>query len=431
MSAHEFEADPPPIEALTVRGLGPFAEAITVPFAPCHGRSQVLALTGRRGKTWALRALALGLSGWSVAAQAPGDGLLTRAASRGEARIRFVGVDASGGFIEAVTGYAVNGQGRAEIAVSESHRDAGREDAFVVAYGAGRSRWVERSLVPLSCHHASRLVNDHPWWHIGDLWPPGDRAHGGVPVQGLFDELWRRQTLTGGGPSFLARAIDAQKALRGALASALGATATGAEGGAFAVNGEPAGQWGDGRRSLAAWVCDMMARWVDREWAAGRTVAPGFEASMRGVAIVDAVDEGLHPAEQFDVLARLRETFPAMTFAVSVTSPLTLAPLLPGEVVVLRDRGGGVAVDVPSHNPQVLTGPELMRRYFDFEPLFPGHMSAVASAYRKLARNPNRTDAVEARLRNAVEHLTMAGAAPGFPPVPRRGDGPAKKSPAR
>jgi energy-coupling factor transporter ATP-binding protein EcfA2 len=97
----------------------------------------------------------------------------------------------------------------------------------------------------------------------------------------------------------------------------------------------------DGYLTTAGWVVDLMARWLERERAAGRTVHPKFNEIMTGLVLLDEVDLHLHPRWQWSLIEQVRALFPKLSFIVSTHNPLTLLGSKEGEVFVIdRDPDG-------------------------------------------------------------------------------------------
>lgn len=130
----------------------------------------------------------------------------------------------------------------------------------------------------------------------------------------------------------------------------------------------PIASLSDGYITTTGWVADLMARWLERARRRGEVIDEGFTQRMEGVALVDEIDQHLHPRWQCRVIQSVRETFPKMTFVVTTHNPLTLLGARPGEIFVLR-RGphaeateGAITieqVDLPegARADHVLTGP--------------------------------------------------------------------------
>ncbi len=182
----------------------------------------------------------------------------------------------------------------------------------------------------------------------------------------------------------------------------------------------------DGYITTASWVMDMIARWAERARHLGYTVQGNFTHQMTGVAVVDELDLHLHPRWQWEVVRRLREAFPRMTFVVTTHNPVTVLSANPGEAFVLRherlEDGSPtgrvevvpvhleVGMDVESlldsegfsHTPVVSR--ETLTAIRDYQnALLSGDRAAIDEAGRKLGPRPEEL-LTEAQMRDS-EHL--------------------------
>lgn len=93
----------------------------------------------------------------------------------------------------------------------------------------------------------------------------------------------------------------------------------------------------DGYLTTTGWVLDLIARWANRlEQLEGRRPDGKIARKMNGLVLIDEIDLHLHPRWQVDVVSKLRETFPRLSFVASTHNPLTLLGARPGEVHILR-----------------------------------------------------------------------------------------------
>lgn len=107
----------------------------------------------------------------------------------------------------------------------------------------------------------------------------------------------------------------------------------------------------DGYLTTAGWIIDLLARWMERERAQGRTPGPDFNERMTGLVLIDEVDLHLHPRWQREMVDDVRSLFPRLTFVVTTHNPVTLLGARPGEIFVLeRDPTGRLSAvqrDIP------------------------------------------------------------------------------------
>ncbi|WP_290719494.1 AAA family ATPase [Gordonia sp. UBA7599] len=155
----------------------------------------------------------------------------------------------------------------------------------------------------------------------------------------------------------------------------------------------------DGYITMMGWTVDLMARWVEPRRKAGRSIPRRFNTVMTGVVLLDEIDLHLHPRWQYDVLPRIRNFFPRMTFVVTTHNPTTLLGARAGDIHVMRrvddctevrplDLPAGVRVD------ELLTGmwfglttttdPETLALYEEHQQALRGGASFGAPELRAL-----------------------------------------------
>jgi hypothetical protein len=389
------------ISDITLRNIGPFAD-VTIDLPPSRGGGQFVALVGE-GKTSALRGAALAVAGSRVSA-ACGAHVRYPIIRDGEC-----GADASA-TIDKVTYATSLTLDRGECSVVQRRNGF---DGFYAAYG------VDRASVGGAYDCLWDIDERGGWRRIGSLFgdaPCVMRTRTVLTELNLIDNCrrgWRGEARERG-----YRYGDAYSETCVALASVLGASAVVRMGDHHVeVDGVPLPRLGDGANNLAVWVADLCARWISREVKAGRTVAPSFIEKMSGVCIIDGFDSRIHSTTQAEIIERVRETFPRMTFIVGVESPLTLSSLRSDEVVVLRRDDDGVLC--AHHNvsePRLRTGTEMLNKFFGVRGVFPSRYGRAWHLYGRHAGNPYRTDEEDAELREAKELLEAAGLSPGFEP---------------
>lgn len=353
----------PTITSVRLVNIGPFAD-VTVPFLPAlrgPDCGQVLAVVGSVGKTTFLRAVALALVPRATAAPYCGSGvrMLKSMEPRAEVRVECGGGAPNVGYILCpnVGGREVVGEWRGYVSKDEG--------AFVVAYGAHRNRpdqlWKEPS--PRVSTHCGGLLMGTAWDAIASLF--SDR--GMCSVWDVLSGLRRFERLPDLGLRNVpaARVADmrsAYRAVTAALSSAAGVDVKMGETDVL-VGGEQFRHAGDGVRGRLRWVTDMLAKWIDREWRAGREVGEDFAGKMDGVCIVDAFDEAMTPRQQKQALSLLRDTFPRMSFVVSVYAEPAIRPFGIDEVVVFdREFGPRLAPSAV----EVITGDAAVERSADW-----------------------------------------------------------------
>jgi energy-coupling factor transporter ATP-binding protein EcfA2 len=175
----------------------------------------------------------------------------------------------------------------------------------------------------------------------------------------------------------------------------------------------------DGYLTTAGWVVDLMVRYVER--ARGKVeLKEDFNLRMVGVALVDEIDQHLHPRWQVRVIRELRELFPRMSFVVTTHNPLTLVGARREEVFILREGDARkVVVEQARFDPRLRTGTELYAKFFGIDGLYPDELGRALHRYGLLASNPYRRDDEQAELDGIVKKLRDEGVDPGFDPEPR------------
>jgi hypothetical protein len=111
------------------------------------------------------------------------------------------------------------------------------------------------------------------------------------------------------------------------------------KGGGVTVSGPSIGKaipiegWADGYRKTLSWILDLYA-WGMR--AEGVTKSGG----IRGILLVDELEQHLHPSMQTSLLSRLSKLFPEVQLVATTHSPLlALGAELESVVVLKRNRG--------------------------------------------------------------------------------------------
>ena len=110
-------------------------------------------------------------------------------------------------------------------------------------------------------------------------------------------------------------------------------------GGAVPLDG-----WADGYRLTFLWLLDFYGR-------AMRADQIDSDGEVRGIVLIDEVDQHLHPSLQAAIMPRLAELLPAAQIVATTHSPLVALGAHPTELVVLRRDDDEVVVepDVPDY----------------------------------------------------------------------------------
>ena len=158
-----------------------------------------------------------------------------------------------------------------------------------------------------------------------------------------------------------------------------------AKGGGVHVSGPTIGKaiplegWADGYRKTLAWILDFYA-WAMRANCITKT------GDIRGILLVDELEQHLHPSMQTMLPTRLSELLPHVQLIATTHSPLVALGAEPDEVVVLKREGRTVAAheavrDFKGYSVEdILSDPKL----FDADVYGP-ELSAKLARYQALA----------------------------------------------
>lgn len=175
----------------------------------------------------------------------------------------------------------------------------------------------------------------------------------------------------------------------------------------------------DGYVTTAGWVIDLLARWLARAEQAGIEVTDDFPRSITGLVLLDEVDLHLHPAWQLDVITRMRDIFPRLSFVVTTHNPLTLVGARPDEIWILSREDGRARAERRADVPALLTGAQLFQRFFGITGFFPNDLGQKLQRYGFLAGDPHRSEQDQREMEELREALKEKGIVPGWEEVPR------------
>lgn len=186
----------------------------------------------------------------------------------------------------------------------------------------------------------------------------------------------------------------------------------------------------DGYLTTAGWFLDLVARWIELAYKQSIPVDGEILGRMTGVVLLDEIDLYLHPRWQIEILRRVKERLPRMTFLVTTHNPLTLVGARPEEIWILSADGGHVTAEPGTESPMLLTGGQIYSRYFGIKSLYPNELGEALRRYGFLSGDPMRTDEEQAEMEGLREKLRAAGIDPGWEETPRRKE-PSIPAPAR
>jgi hypothetical protein len=272
---------------------------------------------GRNGtcKSTLLRCVAIALSQRSDASALlahPNSQMVSEGAEHGQIWLQLV--DATGESSEVHC--TLENQGGRDILADSEETSGIRQSNFVCGYGAGRSPTAGRAT---STRSAYRTMDS---------------------VLGLFDyqlgfadvELTLRRMEDHLGSDLYPRALAG---IKRALGLGDDHRIGYAKGGGIRISGPDVGQeipfdgWADGYRMTFSWLIDLYG------WAMqADAITP--DGGVRGVLLIDEVEQHLHPAMQSGLLPELRKALPDMQVLATTHSPLAALGTESDNIVALH-----------------------------------------------------------------------------------------------
>lgn len=146
--------------------------------------------------------------------------------------------------------------------------------------------------------------------------------------------------------------------------------------------------WADGYRMTFIWMLDLYGRAL----RAGRSGALTRNGQVRGVLLIDEIEQHLHPSMQAEVLPRIAEMFPEVQLIATTHSPLVALDVDPGSLVVLRREGDEVVREeaVPDFSGYSAEDMLVDERLFDTD-AYPPEVREKVDRYHQLAAMPADT----------------------------------------
>ena len=158
------------------------------------------------------------------------------------------------------------------------------------------------------------------------------------------------------------------------------------KGGGVRISGPKIGEniplegWADGYRRTLAWILDLYA-WAMRANCISET------GDVKGVILLDELEQHLHPSMQANLLARLSKLLPSAQIIATTHSPLVALGAAPEELVVLKRKGRQVTAhtfvrDFDGYSVEdILSDPQL----FDSD-VYKPTLAKKLRRYRKIAK---------------------------------------------
>jgi predicted ATP-binding protein involved in virulence len=178
----------------------------------------------------------------------------------------------------------------------------------------------------------------------------------------------------------------------------------------------------DGYLTTTGWFLDLLARWIELARRHKQPIGPDFLSQMRGLVLIDELDLHLHPRWQMEIISRIRKLLPQMSFVATTHNPLTLVGARAEEIWILEEHEGRIRARQERTHPLVLTGGQILERFFDIEDVYPAEVGRQLARYAFLAVHAARTDEEHAELESLRTDLAPTGIylppiAPRTPPV--------------
>ena len=321
------------------------------------------------GKSSVLRSVVLGLASVSdtaaLLAETFGSPFVSLSVSSGSIEVIFVNSDGKDYSRKVVIS---KGSGTAESVRIGNGPQLQDQPPLVVALGAGRSNEGASSVSTYSIVHSTYMLFNYE----GTFVQPeltlrrlqdylDDEEHPGV-----YDAILRR--------------------IESALGLGDGGTITLVRGGGVMVSGPhmedpiPLHSWADGYRVTLNWILDIYA------WAMMHGKSIDEQGHVRGILLLDEIEQHLHPSMQRGIFRSLKDLFPRMQILASTHSPLVLQGVESHEIISLQ-RTDNQIYEVPvreyaGHSVEdLLTAEELFET-----PAYSMAVEELRSEYRALVR---------------------------------------------
>lgn len=175
----------------------------------------------------------------------------------------------------------------------------------------------------------------------------------------------------------------------------------------------------DGYLTSAGWLLDLVARWITLAEQQQEEIGDDFMRHMKGLVLIDELDLHLHPRFQVNVITRVRQLLPQMSFVVTTHNPLTLVGARSDEIWILSSAERCVTATAGGEAPMLLTGGQIYRRYFGIDDIYPDGLGRKLHRYGFLSGYALRNDDEEAELVALRAELREAGVEPGWEIAPQ------------
>jgi energy-coupling factor transporter ATP-binding protein EcfA2 len=164
----------------------------------------------------------------------------------------------------------------------------------------------------------------------------------------------------------------------------------------------PLEAWADGYRLTFNWLIDLYG------WAM-QADSIGSDGHIRGVVLVDELEQHLHPSLQTEILPRLAQLMPHIQLFATTHSPLVALGASPDSVVVLQRDGNEIVKEeaVPDFNGYSAEDMLVDQRLFNTPNVYSPNINRQLAEYHQLAEIPSeqRSPHQSARLRTLARIL--------------------------
>ena len=357
-------------------------------FTPLGEPQASTLLIGRNGtgKSSILRSIVLGLASEADAtallAEKFGSPFVSQTQEKGTIEIDYV--DNRGETHSRVKD--ITREGPTAEKVTSRHDDRQRDHLpLVVAFGAGRSNEGASSIAVYSIVHSTYMLFDYD----GTFFEPE------LTLRRLKDYLYD------------ARYERILRRIRQALGLRRGDALDLPRGGGVVVSGPfrenpiPLRSWADGYRITLNWLLDVYA------WA---MMCPGSidkSGHVRGILLVDEIEQHLHPLMQRTIIQSTKRLFPKMQILASTHSPLVVQGAKLHDVVALYRRGSRIGARLLRNYSRLsiedlFTAEELFNT-----PPYSNEIEKMRTDYRQLVRKGDLSSTEEEKLRNLGRELAQ------------------------
>ncbi|MDX2006049.1 MAG: AAA family ATPase [Meiothermus sp.] len=166
--------------------------------------------------------------------------------------------------------------------------------------------------------------------------------------------------------------------------------------------------WADGHRQTFQWIMDFYG------WAM-RAEALTEDGGVKGILLIDEIEQHLHPSQQLTLMNRLSELFPELQIIATTHSPLVALGVEPHELIALKRQGDAVVAvrppDYRTYSVEDLIKDDLL---FD-TPVYSPKMQQSLSEYQSLAARGPKT-------RSAKQNKALAQLAQEIAPASDEND---------